>query len=97
MKQSNQLGAPKFSPVRKVRYCYIPVQETLTSEELGTYTTFSLSVRTTEEEIAFVSDISTDFEEVRHLAELCTEKQLDPEQLPDVLEDFLVECTVPTV
>ena len=75
----------------KVRYRYVPVQETLRTDELGTYVTYGLSVRTEEKEIAFVSDVCTDFDEVRELASLCTEKELDPDQLPDVIEDFLAE------
>ena len=74
---------------RKVRYTYTPVQETLTSEEIGTYVSYGISIRTVEEEIAFVSDISTEFEEVRELAILCTDKELSPEQFPEVIEDFL--------
>lgn len=95
--KSNQQSNPKFSPVQNVRYRYTPVQETLSSDELGTRISYGMRVEVMEEELTFVSDISGDYEEVRHLAELCTAKQLDPVHLPDVLEDFLVECAVPTV
>ena len=80
---------PTFSKVRKPKYQYVPVQETLSNDELGTYVTFSLSVRTVEEEISFVSDITTDYEKIKHLADLCTAKKLDPIQLKDVIEDFI--------
>lgn len=93
MSQNNHKPNPHIIQ-RKARYQYIPVQETLESEELGKYTTFGLSVRTVETEIAFVSDVSTEFEEIERLADICTEKQLDPEHLQDVLEDFLVEGTL---
>ena len=69
----------------------VPVQETLTSDELGTYVTYSVSVRTVEEEVAFVRDVSTDYEEIRQLTELCTDKELDPGQINDVIEDFLAD------
>lgn len=71
-----------------VRYRYVPVQETVTNE-LGTYVTYGISVRTVEEEIAFVSDVSTDRDELQAFAERCTQQQLDPLHLPDVIEDFL--------
>lgn len=82
----------KFKPVycHSVRYHYVPVQETLTNE-LGTYVTYGISVRTVEEEIAFISDISTEWEEMQAFAEQCTRQQLDPLHLPDVIEDFLAE------
>ena len=78
-------------PVRQVRYRYVPIQQTLTSEDNEPYVTYGISVRTVEEELAFVSDVSTEFEEIQRLTELCTEQQLDPEHLMDVVDDFLVE------
>ncbi len=90
-KQKRKQKSHSFLFRSKVQYQYVPVQETLTTDELGTYVTYSLSVRTVEKEIAFVRDVSTDFEAVRHLAELCTENQLDPEHLSDVIDDFLVD------
>ena len=86
---SNKTNHP--IPMRKVRYRYVPVQQTLKSEDNDDYVTFGISVRTVEEEIAFVSDVSTELEEVQRLTDLCTEKQLDPIYLLDVVEDFLVE------
>ena len=97
MSEQHNHSHPHLVFRRTPRYRYVPVQETLHSDELGSYISYAISVRTTEEEIAFVSDVSTEFEEIEQLADLCTAKQLDPEHLPDLLEDFLVECTVPTV
>ena len=91
MSQNNHHHNPTFSPVRKVRYRYVPVRETLTSDELGTYISYGLSVRAVEEEIAFVSDVTTEYEEIERLADLCTEKALDPLHLEDVLQDFLAD------
>ena len=76
-----------LTQVREARYRYIPVRETLKNEETE-YVSYGISVRSAEEEIAFVSDISTDFEEVRRLADLCTEQELAPEHLEEVIEDF---------
>ena len=77
-----------LSKVREVRYRYIPVEEMLKNEETD-YVSYGISVRSIEEEIAFVSDISTDLDQVKKLAELCTEQELSPEHLGDVVEDFL--------
>ncbi len=71
-------------------YRYVPVQQTLTSEELGTYSTFGIQVLLAEETVLdLVSDVSTDLAEVQRLADLCTEQQLHPEHLREVVEDFL--------
>lgn len=75
---------------REVRYIYTPVQEHLTNEEQS-YVSYGLSVRMAEQEIAFVSDLSTDFEAVQRLAMLCTEQELSPDHLEDVIEDFLAD------
>ena len=82
---------PEIVFCNKPRYQYVPVQETLTSDELGTYVTYSVSVQTVSEEIAFVRDVSTDFDEIVQLTERCTEQQLDPVHLDDLIEDFLVD------
>lgn len=88
-----------FNPivVRNVRYRYVPVQQTIESEELGTYISYGISARTVEEEIFRISDVSTDFEKVRRLADLCTERELAPEHLGDVIEDFLAMSEEETV
>lgn len=91
MSNNHNTSNPKIVFQKNVRYSYVPVQETLTTDELGTYVTYGLSVRAVEEEIAFVSDVTTEFEEIKQLADVCTEKQLDPDHLTDLLEDFLAE------
>lgn len=79
------------SMLRNVRYRYVPVQETVTDDEGNRHVTYGLSVRTVEDEIIYVSDVSTDFEELAKLADVCTEKGLEPIHLDDVIEDFLAE------
>ena len=79
---------------REVRYRYVPVRETLVTEDNDKYVTYGLSVRTVEDEIAFVSDVSTEFEEISKLADLCTEQELDPIHIGDVIEDLLAEGSV---
>ena len=91
---SEKINNPTLIYRNEVKYRYVPVQETLEDDDIGTYVTYGLSVRTVEEEIAFVSDVSTELEEIQHLANVCTEKQLDPEHLPDVIEDFLAELSL---
>ena len=84
-------SSPQFTHVRKVRYRYVPIMETREHEEIGKYITYAISVRSVEDEVARVADVSTDFEAVRKLANLCTEQELDPDQLLDVVEDFLAD------
>ena len=91
---SEKINNPKLIYRNEVKYRYVPVQETLEDDDIGTYVTYGLSVRAVEEEIAFVSDVSTELEEIQQLARVCTEQQLDPEQLPDVIEDFLADLTL---
>ncbi len=88
-KKSNHQSSPQVV-AEKTRYRYIPVRESLESDELGTYISYGICVRREkEEEIEFISDVSTEFEKVKRLAHICTEKQLSPEHLSDVIEDFL--------
>ena len=91
---SEKINNPTLIYRNAVKYRYVPVQETFESDELGTYVTYGLSVKAVEEEIAFISDVSTEYEEIERLADLCTKNQLDPEQLPEVIEDFLAELTL---
>ncbi len=71
---------------------YVPVKELRLSPDKGTYT--SVGIRGVkkeggaEEEIAFVPDISEDFQAVEQLAKICTSEQLSPSHLFDVVEDF---------
>lgn len=90
MSQHNK-STPRLVYCNRTRYRYVPIQETLTTDELGTYVTYSVSVQTVSEEIAFIRDVSTDYEDVLRLTELCTEKHLDPLHLPDIIDDFLAD------
>ena len=91
MSKNHNTSNPKVVFQKNVRYRYVPVQETLTTDELGTYVTYGISVRAVEEEIAFVSDVSTDYEEIERLADMCTAKELDPIHLEEVVQDFLAD------
>ena len=75
-------------------YTFFPIKEELNSEEHGSYTSYGISARDdNDNEIAYVSDVSTEYEQVNRLSELCTQEQLDPSQLQDVVEDFLAEMS----
>ena len=69
---------------------YISVGEDLHSEELGEYHSYGIcAVDDNNEEMAFISDVATDEKTVTHIAKLCTDGQLDPQQLKDVVLNFL--------
>ena len=76
--------------VAENNYRYMPIRQTLRSDDLGEYSTVGLQIVLVEETVLdVVSDVSTDFEEVRHLADLCTEQQISPKYILDVVRDFL--------
>lgn len=68
---------------------YALISEKLFSSELGRYRSFGIrAFQKTEcgwREVAFVSDVSTDRAAVEQLARRCTEGQLDPIHLLDVV------------
>lgn len=72
---------------------YLPVEEELFSPEFGPYTSFGIHIfRITNagrEELGFLSDVSTDRAFVSALAGRCTQAQLDPVHLIDVVTDSL--------
>ena len=80
------------TPIPETRYRYLPVEQTIVSDELGTcFTTYGIRVLSHDEELFLISDISTDFEKVRRLTELFTKYDLCPEHLNDLIEDFLAD------
>lgn len=75
------------------QYRFLPVEETLTTAELGCYRTYG--IRTVEQDgaderqVGFLSDVSCDQAFVSLLAEWCTDGQLAPCHLMDVVLDLL--------
>lgn len=63
--------------------------------ELGRYTAFGIAaqkrVPDSWRQIAFVPDICTNAQQARRLAQLCTQGQLEPIHLMDVIEDFVAD------
>lgn len=74
-------------------YRYASVREKRRMPEIGTYVTYGLRVyeRVGKKwhEVAYLSDVCVDSAVVRRLARSCTQGNLDPIHLFDVVEDFL--------
>lgn len=72
---------------------YRVFEEKLISDEIEVYVSYGLKCynvsNENEECVASISDISTDRSFVERLAEKCTEGQLFPIHLLDVVEDFI--------
>ena len=73
---------------QKPRYRYVPVQEVLENED-GKYVTYSISVRTVEEEIAYVKDVTTRLDKIQELTDQFTNDQLDPKYLDMLIDSFI--------
>ena len=57
-------------------------------EDLNTVITYGIRVSSKGKQIALISDVSTNETEVKDLAALCTQEQLEPIHLSDVIEDL---------
>lgn len=81
-------------------YQYLAVEQTLFNCELGRYTAFGIAAQKRApdgwRQIAFVPDICTNTQQAQRLAQLCTQGQLEPIHLMDVIEDFVADpCSWP--
>ena len=81
-------------------YRYLAVEQTLISSELGRYTAFGIAAQKQLpdgwRQIAFVPDVCTNAQQAQRLAQLCTQGQLEPIHLMDVIEDFAADpCNWP--
>ena len=64
----------------------------LEHEDIGSYSTFGIQVLLVEETVLdLVSDVSTDPDEVQRICELCTERQITPKHILDVVRNHLDE------
>ncbi|MCI9084809.1 MAG: hypothetical protein HFE51_00110 [Clostridia bacterium] len=69
---------------------YIPFKEILHSDEISFYISFGMKILDNCNAILLsISDISPDKLRVYSLCNLCTQKQLSPIHLYDVIEDIL--------
>lgn len=67
---------------------YVPFEESLQSDELGSYISFGIKAVDSSNRITTsVSDVSTDEAFVEDLCNRCTLQQLNPIHLLDVIED----------
>ena len=76
-------------------YLYWMKKQALFHPDIGHYNSYGIGAWTLPphiKEAAFIPDVSTQMSAVLHLAVKCTLAQLDPEQLLDVVEDFLLEA-----
>lgn len=74
-------------------FLYLPVKQKLWRPDIGKYTAFGiLCVRLDllrYRKFAEIKDVSLSYREAAALALCCTQGQLAPSQLQDVVEDFL--------
>ena len=72
---------------------YLPIEEQLSAPDLGRYRSFGIAAFQVLggrwEKRAFASDVSTDEAFVTRLAQRCTQAQLDPVHLRDVVMDTI--------
>ena len=79
-------------------FVYRCVAESLNAPEIGSYDTFGIVAdevvegKTMGRALAVAEDVSVDGAFVEQLAQRCTELQLEPGQLRDVVEDALAIC-----
>ncbi len=71
------------------KYKYLVLKQVFKNDDGEKYVTYGLRVMRGDNEIALISDISTNYEDIRRLAETCTRDGLDPIHINDVVEDFL--------
>ena len=83
-----------FENFKYRKYGYLVLSQTLKNEDGDEYIAYGITVMSGEEEILTISDISTNYEEIRRLAEICTNDGLDPIHINDVIEDFLAGLSV---
>ena len=70
-------------------YKYITIQGVFYHPDIGTYTSYGLKAMREGKEILAIPDVSLNKEFVESLATRCTDLQLDPIHLFDVVEDAL--------
>lgn len=75
-------------------FLYLPVKQQLYREDLGTYTSYGITAWKLpwlyRQPCVLVSDVTLDRRAAVHLCWQCTSGQLDPRQLKDVVENFIV-------
>lgn len=72
-------------------YTYKTEREELTSNDIGSYVSYGVSVYCENIRIIYISDISSEREVVEDLVYRCNKGRLDPIHLRDVIDDILGE------
>ena len=76
-----------LTDTQKITYCLIPSTVRLNDEDVITYGIAALQGNII---LDYILDVSDEYNSVLSLAELCTEEELDPIHIEDVVRDFLV-------
>ena len=76
-----------LTDTQKITYCLIPSTVCINNEEIVTYGIATLQGNII---LDYILDVSDEYNSVLSLAELCTEEELDPIHIEDVVRDFLV-------
>lgn len=75
-------------------FLYLPVKQQLYQEDLGNYISYGIAAwklpTLTRSPCIFIPDVTPDHRAAVHLCRRCTVGQLDPRQLEDVVEDFIL-------
>ena len=75
-------------------FLYLPVKQQLYQEDLGKYISYGIAAwklpTLRPAPCIFISDVTPDRRAAVHLCRQCTVGQLDPRQLKDVVEDFIL-------
>lgn len=74
-------------------YFYCTYKEMLFSPYIGLYVSFGITALygtpREREKVLQISDVSPNEIKVKRIAELCTKEQLEPNQLSNVIEDYI--------
>lgn len=75
-------------------FLYLPVKQQLYQEDLGNYTSYGIAAwklpTLHPSPCIFISDVTQDQRAAVYLCRQCTVGQLDPRQLENVVEDFIL-------
>ena len=83
-----------FEDFKYEKYRYLVLSQVLKDEDGDEYTAYGITVMSGENAILSISDISTNCEDIRRLAEACTGNELDPIHINDIIEDFFAELSI---
>jgi len=68
---------------------YLVMSQVLKNDDGDEYTAYGITVMSGDSMIASIADVTTNYEDILRLRRSCTENELDPIHIYDVIEDFL--------